>query len=149
MAESRTHAFIGHYAHGIDDKNRLFLPARFREKNNSSHFILTQGLEGCLFLYTPSGWELLASKLDQLPLANKVEERAFKRVLLSGASEVEVDQQGRILIPPMLRAYAAIRKDAMTIGLLTHIEIWSRERWKIYEKKARRSFEKTAPHLAL
>ncbi len=146
--ESRS-AFIGHYAHGIDDKNRLFLPARFREKNKTSTFILTQGLEQCLFLFTPTGWEALAVKLDALPLANKKDERAFKRILLSGACEVEVDQQGRILMPPRLKDYAGIRWDAVIIGMLSHMEVWSKERWKAYEKKARQSFNKAAPHLAL
>lgn len=133
----------------MDDKNRLFLPARFREKNTGNSFIMTQGLERCLFLYPPEAWQSLANKLDQLPLANKVEERAFKRMLLSAASEAEVDSQGRILIPQMLREYAQIKKDAVVLGVLHHVEIWAKERWDAYQKKARMSFEKAAPHLEL
>ena len=110
---------------------------------------MTQGLEQCLFLYPPEAWERLAAKLDELPLANKVEERAFKRALLAAASEVEVDSQGRILIPQMLRDYADLRKDAVVLGVLHHVEIWAKEKWDVYQKKARSSFEKAAPHLEL
>lgn len=147
--ESRISRFIGRYAHGLDDKNRLFLPARFREKNSGSQFILTQGLEQCLFLFPVRAWSVLAAKLETLPLANKVEERAFKRILLAGASEIEVDTQGRILIPQILKEYAQIRRDTVILGVLHHVEIWSKERWGTYEKKARHSFEKAAPHLEL
>jgi len=149
VGESRISIFLGQYEHGVDDKNRLFLPARFREKNGSSPFILTQGLEQCLFLFPSGAWENLASKLDQLPLADKIEERAFKRMLLSAASEAEVDSQGRILIPQMLRDYARIKKDAVVLGVLHHVEIWAKDRWEAYRKKARVSFEKAAPHLEL
>jgi MraZ protein len=149
VGESRISIFLGQFEHGLDDKNRLFLPARFREKNVDGPFIMTQGLERCLFLYPPQAWQMLAAKLDSLPLANKVEERAFKRTLLSAASEAEVDSQGRILIPQLLREYAQIRKDAVVLGVLHHVEIWSKERWNAYRKRARASFEKAAPHLQL
>jgi MraZ protein len=149
VAQSRASVFLGQFAHAVDDKNRLFLPARFREKNVSGPFIMTQGLEQCLFLFPPEAWEALARKLDGLPLSNKVEERAFKRTLLSGASEAEADGQGRILIPQGLKDYAQIRKDAVVIGVLRHVEIWGKERWDVYQKKAKRSFEKAAMHLPL
>ena len=147
--EPKTTIFLGQFEHGVDDKSRLFLPARFREKNATATFILTQGLERCLFLFPPSAWEALAGKLDQLPLANKVEERAFKRTLLAAASETEVDAQGRILIPQILREYAGIRREAVVIGVLHHVEIWAKDRWERYRRKARASFEKAAPHLEL
>ena len=149
MVESRESFFLGQYAHGVDGKNRLFLPARFREKNTGSRFILTQGLEHCLFLFPPDAWNRLAAKLDTLPLTNKVEQRAFKRTLLAGASEAEVDSQGRILIPQLLKDYARIRRNTVILGVLHHVEIWSQERWSVYQKKARNSFEKAAPHLEL
>lgn len=149
MVESSATIFLGQFEHAVDDKNRLFLPARFREKNAGVRFIVTQGLEKCLFLYPPQAWESLASKLDQLPLANKLEERAFKRILLSAACEAEADQQGRILIPQMLKEYAGIKSDAVILGVLNHVEIWAKERWETYRKKARASFEKAAPHLEL
>jgi MraZ protein len=141
--------FLGQYEHGLDDKNRLFLPARFRDKNKGPDFIMTQGLEGCLSLYPPSAWQSLAAKLDHLPLANKIEERAFKRLLLSAASEVEVDSQGRILIPQLLKDYARIQRDAVVIGVLQHIEIWAKERWELYRQQSRDTFEKAASQLEL
>lgn len=147
--ESRKTLFLGQYEHGIDDKNRLFLPARFREKNSGEHFIMTQGLEGCLFLYPPDGWAVLGEKLDHLPLKNKSEERAFKRLLLSAACEVSADGQGRILIPQMLKDFADIRRDTVILGVLQHVEIWAKERWSVYHKKARGSFERVATHLEL
>ena len=149
MGNSRASIFLGQYEHGLDNKNRLFLPARFREKNAEGPFIMTQGLEQCLFLFPPQAWDTLASKLNELPLANKVEERAFKRTLLAAATEAEADGQGRILIPQLLKEYAGLRRDAVILGVLNHVEIWAKERWEIYRKKARSSFEKAAPHLEL
>ena len=146
---SRASLFLGQYEHSLDGKNRLFLPALFREKNNGSSFIMTQGLEHCLFLFPPSAWKSLAAKLEHLPIADKVKERAFKRTLLAGACEADVDPQGRILIPQILIDYAAIRRDAVVLGVLHHVEIWARERWVPYQKKARASFQKVAPHLEL
>jgi MraZ protein len=141
--------FLGQFEHSLDGKNRLFLPALFRGKNNGSNFIMTQGLERCLFLFPASAWDSFAAKLEHLPLSNKVEERAFKRTLLAGACEAGVDPQGRILIPQLLIDYAQIRRDAVVLGVLQHVEIWARERWIPYQKKARQSFEKVAPHLEL
>ena len=149
MVESRASIFLGEFAHGVDDKNRLFLPARFREKNAGAPFIMTQGLERCLFLFPTQAWEALAQKLENLPLANKVQERAFKRTLLAGASEVEADGQGRILIPQNLMEYAGLKRDAVVLGVLNHVEIWAQERWAVYRRKARASFEKAAVHLEL
>lgn len=147
VVESRI--FMGHYEHGLDDKNRLFLPSRFREKNHGADFILTQGLEQCLFLFPLESWRSLAGKLEDLPIANKVEERAFKRILLSAACEAEVDSQGRILIPQNLKDYAHIGHNVVVLGVLKHVEIWAKESWNHYSKKARASFEKVAPHLDL
>ena len=110
---------------------------------------MTQGLEKCLFLFPPQAWEALAAKLENLPLANKVEERAFKRTLLSAATEMEADSQGRLLIPQFLKEYALIKKEAVILGVLNHVEIWAKEKWEIYKKKARNSFEKAATHLEL
>ena len=141
--------FIGQFEHGLDDKNRLFLPSRFREKQKGPEFILTQGLEKCLFLFPLSSWNELAAKLADLPLANKMEERAFKRILLSAACETEVDTQGRILIPQTLKDYAQISHSVVVLGVLKHVEIWAKEKWNVYHKKARASFEKVAPHLEL
>ena len=147
--ETKATLFLGQYEHSLDGKNRLFLPALFREKNIGSNFIMTQGLENCLFLFPSSAWDSLAAKLDHLPIADKMKERAFKRTLLAGACEAAVDPQGRILIPQMLVDYASIRRDAVVLGVLHHVEIWARERWIPYQKKARSNFQKVAPHLEL
>lgn len=149
MGNSRATRYIGQYAHGIDDKNRLFLPARFRDQRDDPHFIMTQGLESCLFLFPSDAWDALAQKLETLPLSNKIEERAFKRTLLAAASEVEADSQGRILVPQILKDYAGIRKDAVILGMLDHVEIWAKERWEKYHTGARATFEKAARHLEL
>lgn len=141
--------FIGQYEHGIDDKNRLFIPSRFREKNRGPDYILTQGLERCLFLFPIHYWQDLAQKLDTLELSNKSDERAFKRVLLSAACEAEVDSQGRILIPQHLKEYAGISRQITILGVLRHVELWSKEHWLRYSKGAKTSFNKLAPRLAL
>jgi MraZ protein len=140
---------MGQYEHGLDDKNRLILPSRFREKSRGADFILTQGLERCLFLFPMDSWDALAAKLETLPLPNKVEERAFKRVFLSAACEAEADGQGRILIPQNLKDYAQINHDVVVLGVVKHVEIWAKEQWNHYHKSARASFEKVAPHLEL
>ena len=147
--ESRKTFFMGQYEHGLDGKNRLFLPSRFREKSGGPDFVLTQGLERCLFLFPLKSWNDLAGKLADLPIANKMEERAFKRILLSAACEAEVDSQGRILIPQNLKEYAQIAHDVVVLGVLKHVEIWAKDEWDHYSKKARASFEKVAPHLEL
>jgi len=140
---------MGRYEHGLDGKNRLFLPSRFREKSGGPDFIITQGLERCLFLFPLKSWNDLAAKLSDLPIANKIEERAFKRILLSSACEAEVDGQGRILVPQHLLDYAQIARQAVILGVLKHVEIWSKSTWERYHMKARASFEKVAPSLDL
>jgi len=140
---------MGQYEHGLDGKNRLFLPSRFREKNKGSDFIITQGLERCLFLFPLASWNDLASKLADLPITNKVKERAFKRILLSNACEAQVDRQGRILLAQHLKDYAKIRHQVVALGVLKHIELWAKEEWNQYRQKARTTFDKVAPLLDL
>jgi MraZ protein len=140
---------MGQYEHGLDGKNRLFIPSRFREKNQGLDFIVTQGLERCLFLFPLTSWNDLATKLTDLPITNKIEERAFKRILLSNACEAQVDGQGRILIPQNLKEYAKIRHQVVALGVLKHVELWAKEEWNSYRQKARSTFDKVAPHLDL
>ena len=147
--ESRYSFFMGQYEHGLDDKNRVFVPSRFREKSSGRDFVLTQGLERCLYLFPRGAWDDLAGKLSDLPIANKVEERAFKRILLSAACEAEVDSQGRLLIPQHLKEYARIARPIVFLGVLKHVELWALEEWNSYRHKARASFDKVAPHLDL
>jgi MraZ protein len=124
----------GEHEHALDDKRRLALPARLRQ--NIRRFILTRGLEGCLSLYTEAEWKKLIAKLENLPVANKVQARAFKRLLISGATYSEVDGQGRLLVPESLGHFAGIQKSVTVVGMETHIEIWSTERWRDYRRSA-------------
>jgi MraZ protein len=149
VVQSRNHFFMGQYEHGLDGKNRIFLPSRFREKSQGPKFIITQGLERCLFLFPLDSWSDLATKLTDLPITNKIEERAFKRILLSNACEADVDGQGRILIPQTLKDYANIRRQVVALGVLKHVELWAKEEWVHYRQKARTTFNKVAPHLDL
>ncbi len=144
-------AFIGQTPHSLDPKNRLFIPQKFRDelrKEDKCHFILTSGLEACLFLSLPSAWERFLSDGLSANMENKDEERAFKRKLLAEAIEVNVDSQGRILIPQLLRNYARLKKDVFVNGAGNRAEIWDQSVWSKYRKtKADPSFRKIAPKL--
>jgi MraZ protein len=124
----------GEYQHSLDGKRRVFLPARLR--GSVKRFVLTRGLEGCLSLYTEDEWKKTLSKLQGLPVANKSQARAFRRLLISGATSADVDGQGRLLVPESLGRYAGIEKDVMVIGMETHIEIWASEKWARYRRQA-------------
>ncbi|MDD3225879.1 MAG: division/cell wall cluster transcriptional repressor MraZ [Clostridium sp.] len=108
------------------------MPSKFREELNDS-FILTKGLDGCLYIYTTDEWKVLEEKLKKLPLTNK-NARAFVRFFFSGANEINIDKQGRALIPQNLIEYASIKKEIVSIGVSTRIEIWSDEKWKEYNE---------------
>lgn len=122
--------FIGEYNHGIDGKNRMIIPSRLREELGNK-FILTKGLDGCLYAYPLTEWQILENKLKSLPLTNK-DARAFVRFFFSGATEVELDKQGRGLIPQNLIEYADIEKEIVSIGVLSRVEIWSKNKWNQY-----------------
>lgn len=122
--------FIGEYSHSLDNKNRMIIPAKLREELGGK-FIITKGLDGCLYAYPIEEWKVLEEKLKSLPLTNK-DARAFVRFFFSGASEIEIDKQGRGLIPQNLLEYAGISKEIISIGVLTKVEIWSKEKWEDY-----------------
>lgn len=119
--------FMGEYNHTIDAKGRLIVPAKFREILGDN-FIVTKGLDGCLFVYPNDEWTRFEEKLKSLPLTNK-NARQFTRFFLAGAAACEVDKQGRILLPQVLREFASLEKDVVFVGVASRIEIWSRERW--------------------
>ena len=119
--------FMGEYNHTIDAKGRLIVPAKFREILGDN-FIVTKGLDGCLFVYPNDEWTRFEEKLKSLPLTNK-NARQFTRFFLAGAAACEVDKQGRILLPQVLREFASLKKDVVLVGVASRIEIWSRERW--------------------
>ena len=120
--------FMGEYNHTIDTKGRVIVPSKFRE-TLGEEFVVTKGLDGCLFVYDNQEWTAFEEKLKALPITNK-DARAFVRFFLAGAAGVEVDKQGRILLPASLREFAALEKDVVLIGVGSRIEIWSRERWE-------------------
>ena len=120
--------FMGEYNHTIDAKGRLIIPSKFREVLGDG-FVETKGLDGCLFVYDNAEWTAFEEKLKALPLMNK-ESRKFVRFFLAGAAEVEVDKQGRILIPSVLREFAELDKDVVLVGVASRIEIWSKEKWE-------------------
>ena len=122
------HMFMGEYNHTIDAKGRLIIPSKFREVLGDE-FVVTKGMDGCLFVYDNEEWQAFEEKLRSLPITNK-EARQFARFFLAGAAEVEVDKQGRILVPNILREFAQISKDVVLIGVASRIEIWSKERFE-------------------
>ena len=124
--------FIGEFSHSIDNKNRIILPVKFRESLGEG-FIITKGLDGCLYVFPKDEWEVLERKLKQLPLTSK-DARAFVRFFFSGASEVTIDKQGRALLPQNLLEYAQIEKEVITIGVSNRIEIWSKNQWDNYNE---------------
>lgn len=119
--------FMGEYNHTVDAKGRLIVPSKFREQLGDE-FVVTKGLDGCLFVYENTEWKVLEEKLHTLPLTN-ANARKFSRFFLAGATSCEVDKQGRILLPQILRDFAGIEKEAVLVGVGSRIEIWARERW--------------------
>lgn len=119
--------FMGEYNHTVDAKGRLIVPSKFREQLGDE-FVVTKGLDGCLFVYENTEWKILEEKLKNLPLTN-ANARKITRFFLAGASLCEVDKQGRILLPSVLREFAKIEKDAVMVGVGNRIEIWSKESW--------------------
>jgi len=121
---------MGEYVHTIDAKGRVILPVDFRAELGEA-FVITKGLDNCLFVYGQDEWNVLSTKLKQLPLA-KSEARAFVRFFFSGARMLECDRQGRFLVPGNLRSYAMLEKDVVLIGVSNRIEVWSKAEWTKY-----------------
>ncbi len=137
--------FTGEYQHTLDGKGRVIIPSRLRDGLGDS-FVVTRGLDQCLFVYPNSEWVRLEQKLKQLPFT-KSDSRAFTRMFFSGAMEVETDKQGRVLIPQNLREYARIDKDVMIIGVSNRVEIWNEAAWKDYFSEANENYEELAEKL--
>ena len=124
--------FIGEYSHNLDEKGRLALPMKYRG-DLAKGIVITRGLDNCLFLYPKSEWDKLADKLAELPIS-KANTRAFARLMLAGAMDVELDKQGRVIIPEYLRKYASLKKNTIITGLMNRMEIWDEDKWKTYKK---------------
>ena len=141
--------FYGEHEHTIDRKGRLIIPSRFREvmkEHYVERFVVTRGLDKCLFLFPEDEWRSQENRLKALSFT-KAQARQFHRLYFSGAVELTCDRQGRILIPPYLREFAGLKRDVVLVGLSTRVEIWSREGWQSFYGKSKDSYEEIAERL--
>ena len=118
----------GEYRHVLDEKKRLIIPSKIRSEMGKT-MVITRGLDGCLFGYSEENWNSIMEKLNTLPFTKK-DARNFTRFLTSGATLLEFDKQGRIVIPSYLSNYATLNKEIVIIGVIGRIEIWSKEKWE-------------------
>ncbi len=137
--------FMGEYRHNVDEKGRMIVPAKFRDSLGSS-FIVTRGLDRCLFVYPQNEWSKLENKLKTLPFTKK-DARAFTRFFFSGATECELDKQGRVNIASPLREYAKLDKECVVIGVSNRVEIWSKSIWEEYFAESEESFSEIAENI--
>lgn len=137
--------FMGEYHHTIDLKGRMIIPSKFRDGLGES-FVITRGLDQCLFGYPMSEWKLIEEKLKALPLTKK-DARAFTRFFFSGATECELDKQGRVNIATPLLQYAKLEKECVVIGVSNRIELWSKSIWENYVAEQEDSFEEIAENM--
>lgn len=137
--------FIGEFYHTIDEKGRLAVPVKFRTALEAGA-VVTRGLDASLFLYTLEEWDKLAVKLAALPLG-QADARAFARLMLAGAMAVELDRQGRLVIPEYLRAYAKVERQVVVTGLYNRIELWAKETWEAYKRTTEQDADRIAEHL--
>lgn len=136
--------FMGEFSHTIDTKGRLIVPSKFREQLGNT-FVITKGLDNCLFVYSNEEWKTIEESFRNKPLTSK-DARKFTRFFFAGACECEVDKQGRILIPANLREYAGIDKDVVSAGVFNRVEIWSKERWQ--DNSDNEDMDEIAEHMA-
>jgi len=137
--------FMGEYHHTIDIKGRMIVPSKFREGLGET-FVVTRGLDQCLFVYPMSEWNIIEEKLKALPLTKK-DARAFTRFFFSGATECEIDKQGRVNIATPLLQYAKLEKECVVIGVSNRIELWSKSIWESYVAEQEDSFEEIAENM--
>ncbi len=137
--------FMGEFQHTLDSKGRLIMPAKFREALGAK-FVVTRGLDGCLFGYPMDQWEQLEQKLAEMPLAKK-DARTFVRFFYSAATECEIDKQGRINLPTSLKNHAKLDKNCVVIGVSNRIEIWDETRWEEFSNVAEESFDEIAENM--
>lgn len=136
--------FKGEYNHSVDAKGRIIMPAKFREILGDE-FVVTKGLDRCLFVYPNEEWQNIENKFREIPLTTK-DARKFTRFFFAGAADCEVDKQGRALIPAVLREYAGLQKEVVLVGVLNRIEIWSKENW--IENNEYDDMDEIAEHMA-
>lgn len=138
--------FLGEYRHTLDEKNRLAVPVKFRNALKSGA-VVTKGLDSCLFVYPKTTWQAWAEKLSRLPISQS-RSRAFSRMMLGGAMELEIDKQGRVVIPDYLKAYATIKKNVVVAGLYDRLEIWDVDEWQRYKIQTEKESGSIAETLA-
>ncbi len=137
---------IGEFRYNIDQKGRLMIPAKFRNRFGVEA-IVTKGLESCLFVFPKDEWEKVVEKILKLPIS-QANSRAFTRLMLAGAFETPIDSQGRILIPEYLRNYAKLQKKVVIVGLYSRIEVWDEEIWEKYRKESESQAQEIAEKLS-
>ena len=137
--------FIGEFHHTLDDKGRLAIPVKFRAQL-AEGAVVTRGLDRSLFLYPKADWDKLAQKIAALPIG-QADTRAFARLMLAGAMDVEVDKSGRVTVPEYLREYAGLSKNAVVTGLYDRLEIWDEQAWNEYSSKTEKSSNDIAERL--
>ena len=137
---------IGEYEHSMDTKGRLIMPSKLKE-DIGEKFVITKGLDGCLFVYSQTEWKNFEEKLRSFPLTNK-DARALMRFFLAGAMECEIDKQGRFLITSGLREFAGLDKEVVIIGVLTKVEIWSKDKWLKYSEEENQTADEIAEKMA-
>ncbi|HBP00782.1 MAG: Protein MraZ [Candidatus Moranbacteria bacterium GW2011_GWE1_49_15] len=137
--------FIGEYQHSVDPKKRLALPSKFR-KELGSKVVVTRGLDKCLFVYPLKTWKELAEKLGTLPMGESGT-RSFVRLMLAGAIDVDLDKQGRILLPDYLKEYAELDRSVIVAGLFNRLEVWNEDKWKAYKTSSEASTDEIAEQL--
>ena len=136
---------IGEYKHNLDAKKRLSIPSKFR-KELGEGAVITKGLDNCLFVFPMNEWKELAPRLAKLPLGQR-DARAFTRLMLGGAMEVEFDGLGRIVVPEYLKSYAGLNRSVVIAGLYTRLEIWDEQRWNIHKAELEKNSDAIAEKL--
>lgn len=137
--------FIGEYRHNLDEKGRLAVPVKFRESLKGGA-VITKGLDNCLFLYSKEEWAKLAEKLSNMPISQG-NARAFARMMLAGAFDVDIDKQGRVVVPSALRAFAGIKGSTVVAGLFNRVEIWEEKAWETYQNETEKDSNEIAENL--
>ncbi len=137
--------FIGEYEANLDEKGRVAVPMKFRA-DLKGKAVVTRGLDHSLFLYPTGEWKILAEKLASLPIST-ANTRAFARLMLAGAVDVDIDKQGRILLPQYLQTFAALSKKVVFAGLYNRVELWSDQRWQAYKRTAEKDSASIAEQL--
>jgi MraZ protein len=145
VSDGGEHMFRGEFQHSLDAKGRVIIPSRLRE-SLGDRFVVTRGMDKCLFVYPAARWTRLEQQLSKQPFTRK-DYRDFNRLFFSGAMEIEPDKQGRVLIPQYLREYAEIDKDVMIVGVADRVEIWDVAGWKKFFDETDKNYAALAEKL--